>query len=271
VRIRATARLGGEDLHLDTWPPRTALPRSVVDLAEWSASHDEARMILALAVASGIVESDEVRSALARRGPISRRQVIGDALDDLDADAPWVPDLLYQRVEDRFGLPPGRRARPDARAPGRLEIGYEPWQVHVELGMISATGIRTAAVPPAPVTALGSRGGRVARSAPAGIQMITHAGRASRHAGQLLLRVPIRILREEPDRVGAAVVSALRQRGWTGAPSRLARGGGVRVPGFAAALTPALDQAFGPALGLDPTSAGFGALGDHAVVQRTWA
>ncbi|MDT3440040.1 MULTISPECIES: hypothetical protein [unclassified Pseudofrankia] len=277
VRIRATARLGDEDLHLDSWPPRTALPRSVVDMAEWAPSHDEARRILALAVASGIVESDEVRSALARRGPISRRQVISDALDDLDADAPWVPDLLYQRIEDRFGLPPGRRGRPDSRGAGRLDVCYEPWRVHVELGMIAATGIRTAAVPPAPppppatatATAPGSRGGRVARSVPAGIQLVTHPGQTGRRAGQLVLRVPIRILREEPDRVGAAVASALRQRGWTGAHSRLARGTGVRVPGFASALTPKLDQAFGPALGVD--SAGFGPLADSATVPRAWA
>jgi len=201
VRIRATARLDEEDLHLDTWPPRTALPRSVVDLAEWSGSHHEARSILALAVASGIVESDEVRAALGRRGPISRRQVIGDALDDLDADAPWVPELLYQRVEDRFGLPPGTRARPDARAPGRrLDIGYEPWNVGVELGVIAAPGIRTAALPAAPTTVVGRRSGR---AAPLGIQMIAHAGRVSRPPGRLVLRVPTRILREDSRRLTA--------------------------------------------------------------------
>ncbi|WP_076816203.1 type IV toxin-antitoxin system AbiEi family antitoxin domain-containing protein [Pseudofrankia asymbiotica] len=265
VRIRATARLGDEDLHLDSWPPRTALPRSVVDMAEWAPSHDEARRILALGVASGIVESDEVRSALARRGPISRRQVISDALDDLDADAPWVPDLLHQRIEERFGLPPGRRVRPDSRGAGRLDIHYEPWRVHVELGMIAATGIRTAAVPPAPSTVPGSRGGRVARSVPAGIQMVAHPGQTGRWAGHLVVRVPIRILREEPDRVGAAVASALRQRGWTGAHSRLTRGTSGRAPASATTL----DQTFGPALGVD--LAGLGPFADSAAVPRAWA
>jgi len=253
VRIRATARLGDEDLHLDAWPPRTALPRSVVDMAEWAQGHEDARTILAVAVASGIVESDEVRAALARRGPISRRQVIGDALDDLDADASWVPDLLYRRVEKRFGLPPSRRERPDAQVPNGLDVQYEPWQVRVELGVISAPGIRTATVPAAPETAPGARGGR-AQSGPVGIQMIAHSGRAGRRADQLMLRVPMRILREEPDRVGTAVASALRQRGWAGVP---ARAGGVRAPGFVTALTPALDQASGGAQGAERGAAGF--------------
>ena len=73
--------------------------------------------------------------------------------------------------------------------------------------------------------------------------------------------------REEPDRVGAAVTSALRQRGWSGGLSRLGRATGG--PGYPGTGAPALEHAFGPALGADPAVAG---LGLAAVAgPRSWA
>ncbi|ADP79292.1 type IV toxin-antitoxin system AbiEi family antitoxin domain-containing protein [Pseudofrankia inefficax] len=249
VKLRATARLADEDLHQDGWPPRTTLPRSLVDMAEWAASHDEARTLLALAVASGIVESDEVRAALARRGPIARRQVIGDVLDDLDGGAPWVPDLLYRRLEARHGLPPALRGRPDPRAPGRLDLLYEAWQVRVEIGAVAAPGIRTAAeVPPpgtGPVGVLGPGGLAAAGPWPS----VPGARGIVRRANRLVLRVPRHLLLEEPDRVGTAVATTLRQRGWPGAPRVGRRPAASGALPLGNVFGPALDQALGPAVG----------------------
>jgi hypothetical protein len=65
-----------------------------------------------------------------------------------------------------------------------------------------------------------------------------------------VLRVPLRLLMEEPERVGVAVAATLRQRGWS--PRRAAchpaaaRGA---LP-LGDALDPALDQALGPAVGV---------------------
>ncbi|MBL7499625.1 type IV toxin-antitoxin system AbiEi family antitoxin domain-containing protein [Frankia sp. CNm7] len=227
VRVRATARLGDEDLCLDSWPPRTTLPRSLVDIAEWAPCHDEAKTVLALAVASGIVESDELRAALARRGPITRRQVISDALDDLDAEAPWVPELLYRRVEARHGLPPGRRHGPDPRSPGRFDVSYERWQLRLELGTSPMGGIRTATEVVAAPTRMA-----------AGVPLLGGPGPA--RASRLVLRAPMLLLRQEPDRIGAAVATTLRQRGWPGASAS-------RPP--AEAFGPALTQALGTAVG----------------------
>jgi hypothetical protein len=284
VKIRATARLGPEDLHEDGWPPRTTLPRSLVDMAEWASSHEEARTVLALAVASGIVESDEIRAALARRGPIARRQVIGDVLDDLDGDAPWVPDLLFRRLEARHGLPPALRGRPDPRAPGRLDLFYEDFQVRIEIGTVSAPGIRTATEAAAsgsgPVSAISPRGGAgLGRSGLGGagvdpggagpggagsggpwlsaagaVGPWPAAGRApgiARRADRLVLRIPRRLLMEEPDRVGTAVATTLRQRGWPGAPRaprHAAPAAGASPLGTA--FDPALAQVLGPAVGI---------------------
>jgi hypothetical protein len=257
VKIRATARLGEDDLHRDAWPPRTALPRSLIDMAEWAASGDEARTVLALAVASGIVETDEIRAALARRGPIARRQLVGDALDDLDEGAPWVPDLLYRRVTARHGLPPATRGRAEPRAPGHLDLRYEPWRVRVEVGPVAAPGIRTAAdltTGDGPVAA-GARG-------PFGVPVgwpVTRAGRA--RGDWLVLRVPLRLLREEPERVGAAVAATLRQRGWSaprGVPGSWAA---ARVGPMDDAFDPALEQVLGPAVGTGFGGTGFGGTG----------
>jgi hypothetical protein len=245
VKLRATARLADEDLQQDGWPPRTTLPRSLVDMAEWSPSHDEARTLLALAVASGIVESDEVRAALARRGPIARRQLIGDALDDLDGEAPWVPELLYRRLATRHGLPPAEPGRSGPRTSGRLDLRYEAWQVRVEIGAVAAPGIRTATELAAP--GAGSVGG-VGRRGYAGF------GAAGPHlavqrADWLVLRVPIRLLMEEPERVGIAVATTLRRRGWSARrPIRRPPAAWGAAP-LGDALDPALDQALGPTLG----------------------
>ncbi|WP_198152810.1 type IV toxin-antitoxin system AbiEi family antitoxin domain-containing protein [Pseudofrankia sp. DC12] len=255
VKLRATARLGEEDLHRDGWPPRTTLPRSLVDMAEWAPSHDDARTLLALAVASGIVESDEIRAALARRGPIARRQIIGDVLDDLDAGAPWVPDLLYRRLEARHGLPPALRGRPDSRLPGRLDLLYEAWQVRVEIGAVSAPGIRTATEAPAPAAGPVSARGPGGLAPAAGPWSLAADSRGFDRRNRLVLRVPRHLLMEEPDRVGTAIATTLRQRGWPGVP-RAARGPGA-LP-FGQAFGPALDQAFGPAVGLALGGPAFG-------------
>ena len=258
VKIRATARLGDEDLARDGWPPRTALPRSLIDMAEWAPSHDEARTVLALAVSSGIVETGEIRAALARRGPIARRQVIGDALDDLDAAASWVPDLLFRRLEARHGLPPARRGLPGPA--GRLDLLYEAWRVRVEIGAIPSPGIRTAAEVPPPggaVTAFGPRGSGLA-AAP--WPRAAARGLSGQRADWLVLKVPLRLLLEEPDRVGVAVATTLRQRG--AAARRPATSRGVSPLGDA--FAPALDQAVGPTAGtgFGPTGTGFGSEAD---------
>ena len=260
VKIRATARLGDEDLARDGWPPRTALPRSLIDMAEWSPSHDEARTVLALAVSSGLVETGEIRAALARRGPIARRQVIGDALDDLDAAAPWVPDLLFRRLEARHGLPPARRGQPGSQPPGRLDLLYEPWRVRVEIGAIPAPGIRTAAEVPSPgggpVTAFGPRGSGLA-AAP--WPRAAARGLSGQRADWLVLKVPIRLLLEEPDRVGVAVATTLRQRGAAARRPATSRGASPLGDAF----DPALDQAVGPTAGtaVGPTGTAFGPTG----------
>ena len=204
VWVRGTARLDPHDVSADNWPPRTTLPRSLVDLAEWATAHDDARTVLAVAVASGIVETAEIRAALARRGPIARRQVIGDALDDLDAAARWVPDLLYRRVEARFQLTTGSRATFDPRCPDRLTIRHDRWQVRVEIDPAWGGTIRTASeLPP-------SAGGRAGK----GPLTPRVFGQPVVPASDIVLRVPSTVLREEPDRVGGAVATILRQRGW---------------------------------------------------------
>jgi hypothetical protein len=207
--IRGTARLDPQDVSADNWPPRTTLPRSLVDMAEWSPTHEQARTVLAVAVASGIVETDEIRAALARRGPIARRQLIGDALDDLDAGARWVPDFLLRRVEARYRLPAGNRAAFDPRHPDRLTAGYQRWQVRLEIGPGWKGAIRTAAEPP-PNSWLGPG----TRCAALGEPPLTPRVLGQAPAGPVVLRVPMTVLREEPDRVGTAVTATLRQRGW---------------------------------------------------------
>nr|MDT0666671.1 hypothetical protein [Micromonospora sp. DSM 115978] len=110
--IRRTARLDPVDVVRDGLPRRTRPARSLVDLAEWAPGRDEARAALAAAVQQRVVTPDELRAALRRRGPITRRTLVADTVDELEAAADAVVDVLYARMEAMHGLPPGRR-RPE--------------------------------------------------------------------------------------------------------------------------------------------------------------
>ena len=221
VVIRRTARLAQADLHPVHLPRRTAPARSAIDMAEWAPGRDEARAALRAAVAQGVTTVAEVRAALTRRGPISRRTLIVETLDDLERVTPRSLALLYQHIEDAFGLPRGRPLLPDRPdAPlGRLDVWYGPWRLLVRL---DATGG-------------GAAGGRAVSGGPAGGGPVGGAARMvprarlpaddavastpSAAAGRLL-PVPADLLWAAPGRLAALVADALAEQGWRQAAGR---------------------------------------------------
>ncbi|CAI7975558.1 conserved hypothetical protein [Frankia sp. Hr75.2] len=136
VVFRRTARLAPADVHRARLPPRTAPARSVVDMAEWCSGRDGARAVISDALLQGFVTIEAMRRALARRGPISRRTLIADTLDELNRRTPRMLSLRYKQLEAAFGLPPCRAlATPSPDVPtGRLDVWYGPWRLLVRVG-----------------------------------------------------------------------------------------------------------------------------------------
>ena len=196
MTVRRTARLESVDVVRDELPRRTRPARSLVDLAEWAPGRDEARAALAAAVQQRLVTPDQLREALRRRGPITRRTLVADTADELEAAADAVVEVLYARMAAVFGLPAGRRRLTTAfgGSARRLDVFYDEWQVNVQIDNGAAGG-------------LGNGYGNdlvVADALP------DVAGR------WLVLRSSTRLLRESPEVVAAQVLAGLSDHGFPG-------------------------------------------------------
>jgi hypothetical protein len=181
VRLRHSARLEITEIDPLRLPRRTTPSRSMIDMAEWADSRPRARAVIADAVLQGVVTHRELREALSRRGPISRRTLIAETLDLLEADAPRLAELRFRRLEQLHDLPAGSYTvdGPAHEPTSRLRVRFESWRVQAEVG----------STVPEPVTErlLG---------------------------GELVVRLPARLLRQAPDQAVALVTGALRERGW---------------------------------------------------------
>ncbi|WP_066066675.1 hypothetical protein [Frankia sp. EI5c] len=144
--FRRTARLSPAEVHGTRLPPRTVPARSVIDMAEWSDDRDTARAVIVDAVSQGFVTIDALRRALAARGPITRRTLIGDTVDDLTRRTPRMLERLYRQIEISAALPAGRPLAADSpeRPTGRLDVWYGSRRLLVRVGQ---PGSRRAARP----------------------------------------------------------------------------------------------------------------------------
>ncbi len=135
VIIRRSRHLGSDDVYPRRSPPRTRLPRSVVDMASWAPDEEDARAVLAAAVQQRLVTVAELRRVVERRGPLRRNTLITDTLSDLGDGAHSVAEILYRKIENRYGLPAARRQeRIDAGGSRyHLDVWYETWRVWVEI------------------------------------------------------------------------------------------------------------------------------------------
>jgi hypothetical protein len=212
VTIRRTARLDPADVRAGERPRRTCPARSVIDMAEWAPENRGAQAVLVAAVQQRIVTVDELRATLRGRGPIIRRTLVGETLDEMDAARGAVAELMYRRVERAFGLPEGRRQHllvVGDHLP-RLDIVYEPWGVRVVVD----------AGRPRPRDVAGNRH-----------DGLTAAAAAAAAADAPLCHTRIRTavqygiddLRDRPERVGAQVGELLRRHGWPGPAEDLGR------------------------------------------------
>lgn len=204
VAFRRSSRLSAADIHRTRLPARTVPARSVVDMAEWSGEREQARALIVDALRQGFVTVDSMRRAMAGRGPITRRTLIGDTLDDAARRTPRMLAQLYRQIELAFALPAGRALAADsADAPtGRLDVWYGPWRLLVRIG----------------------------QSGP----------HQARPAGRLVLAIPTERLWQAPEEVAALVTAGLGNQLPAGSagPGASDPGPAEPAPGPATTATP---------------------------------
>ena len=136
VVIRRSRFLGPEDVHPARLPPRTRLPRSLIDAAAWMPSGDQARAVLAAGVQQRLVRVQDLAAALERLTTVRRRRLMQQTLDDVAGGAHALSELNLTRLLRGYGLPaPDRQVvRYDERGRRRwVDAYFDRWRVVVEI------------------------------------------------------------------------------------------------------------------------------------------
>jgi hypothetical protein len=194
VALHRSSVLPRGHLHRMAQPPRTRVARSLVDAAQWSASHDATRALVADAFRRRLVGLDDLVGVLDQLPRAKHRRWIRQVAIEAAGGAFSLPELEYVRLGRRAGLPePSRQViRVDSRGHRRyLDVRYDEWRVAVEID-----------------------GGQ--HIEPAAWWADMRRQNDLWIAGERVLRFPAWAIRERPDEVIAQVRAALSAAGWLG-------------------------------------------------------
>ncbi|TYC00844.1 DUF559 domain-containing protein [Micromonospora sp. WP24] len=136
VRLHRTTVLSEEDVLQVGLPPRTLPARSLVDAAQWAASDEEARAIVAAGFQQRLVAGDDLHRVLDRLPRARRRRLIMRTASDAGGGAHSLAELDFLGLVRRAGLPePSRQVvRYDSAGRRRyLDAWFKEWRVHVEI------------------------------------------------------------------------------------------------------------------------------------------
>jgi len=105
IVVHRSRLLGQADIHPARQPPRTRLPRSLVDAAAWMGTDDRARAVLAAGVQQRIVRMDDLVAVVAQHDKMPRHKLIGSTLADIANGAEAVSELDFCRLTRRYRIP----------------------------------------------------------------------------------------------------------------------------------------------------------------------
>lgn len=120
--VHRSSALGPEDVHPVRVPPRTRLPRSLLDAAAWSRADNMARAVLAAGVQQRLARPDDLTTLLGRFPKIRRHALIVSTLADIRGGAQALSELDFCRLTRRYRLP-----EPDRQAIRRDQAGRRRW------------------------------------------------------------------------------------------------------------------------------------------------
>jgi hypothetical protein len=104
VRTFRTTRFPPEDRQVGR-PPRTSMPRSVLDAAAWAVSDNQARMLILTACQQRRVTPGELGEILARFPHIRRHALIARTINDASGGATTLSEVDLVALCCRFGIP----------------------------------------------------------------------------------------------------------------------------------------------------------------------
>jgi hypothetical protein len=185
--------LSGADVHPLRLPPRTRPQRSLVDAASWSPAPAErrARALILAGVQQRLVRTRDLREALTRRGACRHRSLIVESILDARGGIQSLPELDFEMIRRRCGLPEPTRQAPRRRADGKyyLDVEWRDYDAACEIHGIPHIRVR---------------------------QWESDLERANEIAlaGPRLLIFSSYAVRRLQDRVGDQLVRLLRRGGW---------------------------------------------------------
>jgi hypothetical protein len=145
VTVHRTTLLVPEDLQRLADPPGTAAARSLIDAAQWAATDELARAIVAAGFQQRLVRAESVAAVLDRTRRARGRSLIVEAVREATAGAHSVIEAEFLRLCRRSRLPRpelqhGRRGAD--RRQRYLDAYFADWGVHVEIDGVQHTEVR---------------------------------------------------------------------------------------------------------------------------------
>lgn len=122
IVVHRSRRLDQSDAHPVRLPPRTLLPRSLVDAAAWMATDDRARAVLAAGVQQRLVRPGDLMAVTARSVRLRRRHLIQTTLADVAGGAHALSELDLATLLRQYRIP-----EPDRQVSRRDRHGRRRW------------------------------------------------------------------------------------------------------------------------------------------------
>jgi hypothetical protein len=144
VQVRWSRMLGRDDVQELAVPPRTRLPRSIVDAASEKVSPLRSRVIVLASVQQRLVTPAALWDALSRRGRCRHRALIVESIRDASGGIESLPEREFELLRRRRGLPPPSRQSVLRRRDGRyyLDNDWPDFGIRVEVHGIPHSGVR---------------------------------------------------------------------------------------------------------------------------------
>jgi hypothetical protein len=193
-RMRWSTKLGPEDADRESTPPRTRLPRSIVDAGSERVSVRRSRVLVLAAVQQRLVAPPALWDALSRRGRCRNRAAIAEAIVDAAGGIESLPEAEYNRLLTERRLPQPARQTAVRRGDGRyfLDNEWSAYRARAEIHGIPHLSVAN------------------------WDRDLLRQNEITLARGNLLIFSSYAI-RHEPRRVGEQTEALLRRNGWPGA------------------------------------------------------
>ncbi|MEP6666300.1 MAG: hypothetical protein ABJA81_07630 [Nocardioidaceae bacterium] len=144
VEVRWSTKLGLDDVNTTALPPRTRLPRSLIDAASERVAERRARVIVLAAVQQRLVRTGSLWDALSRRGRCRNRAIIAESIRDAEGGIESLPEREFDVIRARRRLPLPTRQQVLRRRDGRyfLDADWPEFGVRSEIHGIPHSEIR---------------------------------------------------------------------------------------------------------------------------------